>query len=834
MTIWIWLACFPSRSWDTGPVDVDSDGDGTLDSEDCAPDDPGRHPAAWEVCNGLDDDCDGLTDDEDDTVYGPNTWGTDGDGDGYGDAATAVEACLAPSSDHLSNASDCDDDDASISPDATELCDGIDNDCDGETDEGSAADAFEVFFDYDGDGYGRDDSSETACSVEDGWAAAGGDCADTDPDVNPGVPEVCNDLDDDCDDELDEGLDGNWYRDQDGDGYGDPDDAVAGCPDDDEGWVPNQSDCDDSDASVTGPEAAYADLDGDGYGDPDNVGEACEEGSGYVFDDSDCDDDDAEVHPEAFDFCGDAGDGIDNDCDGTVDGEDAEYTFYVDSDGDGYGADEEGTGCAPTDGLSETGGDCDDTDDGIHPDADERYGEGTDLDCDGDLVHGIGDAHAVFMGASSSDQAGQSVLGDLDVDGDGATDFVIGAWAADTGGGNSGSAYVQIGAAGVPSGEVTLSGVELYGESAGDGVGWSLVSLGDLDADGLDDLAVSAPGQNDGGTGAGAVYVASGDWISSGDSSLDLSLAQAILIGEASGDEAGRQLASADFDGDGVAELLVGAEGHDSGRGAVYVVSGLDGEIDLSTADAVIVGDTSNDALGPVATSDVDGDGVPDLLLGAPYADDDGTQSGSAYLFLGPVTGDLGADDADLVLTGEAAYAYAGTFVGPAGDADGDGLDDVLVGSPGSASGSFAAGAGYLVSAATLATYLDREISLGGADATFEGEGSGDSAGTGMATADVDGDGELDLAIGAPNDDEGATNGGAMYVVLGPHDGTRALSEAWIKVVSDDTSGQLGAVISGIGDLDGDTRDELVVGAVGDSTATSGAGAAWLLLGGEL
>ena len=834
MMIWLWLACFPGRSWDTGPADVDSDGDGTVDSEDCAPDDPGRHPAAWEVCNGLDDDCDGLVDDEDDTVYGPNVWGTDGDGDGYGDAETAVEACLAPSSDYLANAADCDDDDPAISPDADELCDGLDNDCDSETDEGSAVDAFEVYFDYDGDGYGRDDSTETACSIEDGWSAAGGDCADTDPEVNPGTPEVCNDLDDDCDDEVDEGLEGNWYRDRDGDGYGDPDDAVAGCPDDD-GWVPNQSDCDDADASVGGPEEAYADLDGDGYGDPDNVGEACDESSGYVFDASDCDDEDAEVNPDAFDFCGDAGDGLDNDCDGIVDGEDAEYTFYLDSDGDGYGTEEEeGTGCAPSDGLSEVGGDCDDDDAEVNPDADERYGEGEDLDCDGDLTHGLADAHAVFMGASSSDQAGQSVLGDLDIDGDGAVDFVIGAWAADTGGGNSGSAYVQIGAAGVPAGEVTLSGIELYGESAGDGVGWSLASLGDLDDDGLDDLAVSAPGSSDGGSGAGSVYVATGAWMTEGESTLDLSLAQAILVGESAGDEAGRQLASADFDGDGIAELLVGAEGYDGGRGAVYVVSELDGEVDLSTSDAVIVGASTSDALGPVATSDVDGDGVPDLLLGAPYADDDGTQSGSAYLFVGPVTGELSTDDADLVLTGEAAYAYAGTFVGPAGDTDGDGLDDVLVGSPGSASGSFAAGAGYLVSAATLAEYLGREISLGGADATFEGEGSGDSAGEGLATADVDGDGELDLAVGAPNEDGGATNGGAMYVVLGPHDGTTQLSEAWIKVVSEDTSGQLGAMIAGIGDLDGDARDELVVGAVGDSTASSGAGAAWLLLGGEL
>ena len=225
-------------------TDADSDGYGdpasateaceattgaVITGDDCDDADPAINPAADEGCDGVDNDCDELVDDDDDGVTGGEDWYPDDDGDGFGDGfADPVQACEQPA-DHTSAdlASDCDDDDDSIYPDAPEYCDGIDHDCDGVVNDDDAVDTATWYLDDDGDDYGLDDDTALACEQPSGYAAVGGDCDDGDAAYNPGATE------DDCADPADYNCDGSTgYVDDDGDGY-------AAC-----------EECDDSDAAV--------------------------------------------------------------------------------------------------------------------------------------------------------------------------------------------------------------------------------------------------------------------------------------------------------------------------------------------------------------------------------------------------------------------------------------------------------------------------------------------------------------------------------------------------------------------------------------------------------
>ena len=177
--------------------------DGTVaDGTDCDDTDSSVNPAADELCatEGVDDDCDGETDEDDSVDAG--TWHVDADGDGYGDPASAYTACT---SDDIADSSDCDDDDETVHPGADEWCDGIDNDCDGETDEADALDPSTWYDDADHDGYGDADSTSVSCEPGEWQVADDTDCDDTEPTVYPGAPPICDDLDNDCDDTVDGG-----------------------------------------------------------------------------------------------------------------------------------------------------------------------------------------------------------------------------------------------------------------------------------------------------------------------------------------------------------------------------------------------------------------------------------------------------------------------------------------------------------------------------------------------------------------------------------------------------------------------------------------------------
>ena len=354
-------------------ADVDNDGYGAGDSiDDCDPPDgfvdnaldcqdthPGIHPDASEVCNGFDDDCNGLTDDEDPAVdlSSATTWHADEDGDGFGDAESTSLACNEPESGFVLDASDCDDTDAQRYPDAPEVCDAVDNDCDGLVDDDDPTvdltTGSTYFPDLDADGYGDPDGSVEACALPSGLVTDSTDCDDTDSTIHPDATEVCDSVDNDCDADIDDA---------------------------------------DGDVDLSTGIATYLDRDGDGFGDADSAIQECAPSSGRTTDATDCNDADPTIHPSATEVCNE----VDDDCDADIDDADADLdtstaeTWYLDADADGYGDPTSTTlACEVPSGYVDNGDDCDDS--GFADYDGDLVQDCDDDDADGDGLSGLYD-----------------------------------------------------------------------------------------------------------------------------------------------------------------------------------------------------------------------------------------------------------------------------------------------------------------------------------------------------------------------------------------------------------------------------------------------------------
>jgi hypothetical protein len=224
----------------------------------------------------------------------------------------------------------------------------------------------------------------------------------------------------------------------------------------------------------------------------------------------------------------------------------------------------------------------------------------------------------------------------------------------------------------------------------------------------------------------------------------------------------------------------------------------------------------------------VDGDGHDDLLIGARSNGEGGVGAGAAYLVLGPVEGTLDIGLAYAKLVGEDAGDAAGMSVSRAGDVDGDGNDDLLIGAHYNGEAGPAAGAAYLWHGPVGTGIVD----LAGADAKLMGETASDIAGHAVSGAgDVDADGHDDLLIGAPYNDEAASDAGAAYLVHGPITGTVDLSLADARLVGEDADGYAGWSVSGVGDVDADGHADLLIGAPYNDEAAVDTGAAYLVVG---
>ena len=705
-------------------------------------------------------------------------------------SAACVDITADADADGFGEDQDCDDTDAAINPDAEEVCDGVDNDCSGAVDD-NPIDGFTAHADDDDDGYGSAAATVFCSHPPYGYVDNSDDCDDDLESVHPGAPEYCDGLDNDCDGILDNNpLDPlTWYADVDQDGFGDPENSTTAC-EPPSGHIEDNTDCDDADADISPDTIWYPDADLDGFGDSSDGAwqTSCEPPEDHTRNAEDCNDADSAINPDSEEIC----DGEDSNCDGLI--EDTDW----DDDGDG---------------LTECEGDCDDTDASIFPGAVELC-DNVDNDCtsridEGCYLYTEPEANIkIYGGGLENGHFGYSIDAGGDLNGDGITDLVIGAprstpaLTLDY----AGRADVFFGP--LSSGTMTHKSADLSiaGLDSCDYLGANVSLSGDLNGDGYDDLLVDAYGRDIGEHSAnGVVYLFLGPVTTS----PEITDADAIIRGSGNDSRFGEYIMNpVDLDNDGSDELIGGIFGRDFRAGALAIFSEPEGTINIDNdSDTLITGSVPNAYAGRSMTAgDYNADGVLDVVYG-----EEGTNQG--FIINGPITGDLDERDSDVELLSSkgADHLPGGTISNLAtGDFDGDGYDDLVIGSMHSSYG-----ATYGGRVATFSGPLSSTVNVEGDQDFFTYETvqyhyMGTYLDT-ILTEDLDGDGHSDLMVGVGDNDDHMLSAGAAFVHYGPLSGTRSHTQFDQAFFGHAPYTRLGRSLS-VGDINDDGQVDLIGG----------------------
>jgi hypothetical protein len=395
----------------------------------------------------------------------------------------------------------------------------------------------------------------------------------------------------------------------------------------------------------------------------------------------------------------------------------------------------------------------------------------------------------VITGENISDILGNSVSAAGDVNGDGYSDVIIGAYNY----GGIGRAYICFGGSNMDG----APDLFLTGEASGDSFGTAVSGAGDVNNDGYSDVLVTANAYN-GYTGKAYLYFGGSNM----NNTVDIT-----FNGQNAGDNFGVSAAYAgDINGDSYSDIIIGAVGFSGNTGSAYIYFG--GSNMNNTADVTLYGENSFNYFGNSVSGagDINGDGYSDVIIGAPYSS---SSAGKAYIYFGGVNMD---NTSDISFSGESVNNYFGTSVASAGDMNGDGFSDVMVGANGNNSYT---GKAYLYMEGMTGTYF--------ANLTMNGEAANNSFGSVASAGDVNGDGYSDVIVGATYFNPGFAK---AYIFYG---GSIMNNIADVILTGDSGVSSFGYSVASAGDLNGDGYSDVIVGNPGYSYT----GRAYIFFGGS-